>query len=428
MKRRVHIETLGCRVNQYESAAVAAELEKAGFLVVDDGAPSDLYVVNTCAVTAESERKSRQIVRRATSENPRAGVIVMGCYSQLKAEEAASLLGVIGVLGNRNKKKAAEIAKAFFAGNFSPVCETPDVETAPLEPMSITHTENARAFVKIEDGCDNKCAYCIIKTARGNVVSRLICEVCAEVRALVAAGYREMVLTGIETASYGKDTGETLVGLIAAVAGIDGVERIRLGSLEPSVLTPELVDFLASEPKFMPSLHLSLQSGSSTVLARMRRRYNAEQARARIAYLKEKMPAVTLTCDLIVGFPGETEEEFLETCELARFAGFLHMHVFPFSAREGTEAAEMPGQIAKNVKTERAARLSRIGDELARRVYESHANYIGNVLWETYENGVNHGHTETMLEAAMPGNDLRGQIVRVRCKGIENRTLICERE
>ncbi|MBQ0010419.1 MAG: MiaB/RimO family radical SAM methylthiotransferase, partial [Ruminococcus sp.] len=331
-------------------------------------------------------------------------------------------------LGNRNKMRAAEIAAAFLAGKTAPVRETPDVESAPLEPMSITHTENARAFVKIEDGCDNKCAYCIIKTARGNVVSRPTAEVCDEVRNLGAAGYREMVLTGIETASYGKDTGETLSGLIAAVAAVDGVERIRLGSLEPSVLTPDFVDFLASEPKFMPSLHLSLQSGSSTVLARMRRRYNAEQARARIAYLKEKMPAVTLTCDLIVGFPGETEEEFLDTCELARFAGFLHMHIFPFSAREGTEAAAMDGQIAKEVKIERAARLSRIGDELANRVYESHAHYAGRVLWETYENGVNHGHTETMLEASMPGEDLRGQTVRVRCVSIENRTLLCERE
>ncbi len=429
-KPRAYIYTLGCRVNQYESAAVAAELEKYGFEIAENDADCDVYIINTCAVTAESEKKSRKFIRHAAKQNPYAAVIVMGCYSQIAAADAAKIDGVRLVLGNRNKLRAAKYAADFVSLSAADNrIEIAELGNTPIENMRIYHTENARAFVKIEDGCDNKCAYCIIKDARGGVVSRLPEDICEEIRGLVSAGYSEVVLTGIETASYGKDLdGIGLSELILKIAEIDGVHRIRLGSLEPSVLKPALVDTLASCEKFMPSFHLSLQSGSSKVLAAMRRRYNADMAMNAISYIKEKIPAATFTCDIIVGFPGETEEDFAETEEFARRAGFLHMHVFPFSPRKGTEAASMPEQVPENIKTRRASELAELGAVLADVVYEANRDYHGAVLFETYENGINRGHTEHMLEAELEGDDLRGKEVRVYAAEIKNDRLICKAE
>ncbi|MBR7082556.1 MAG: MiaB/RimO family radical SAM methylthiotransferase, partial [Clostridia bacterium] len=278
---RAAICTLGCRVNQYESTAVADELASLGFEMRDFDDVCDVYIINTCAVTAESERKSRQMIRRAHAQNPSAHVIVMGCYSQLHAEAAAKIEGVSYVCGNRNKMSAADAALKLVRGE-KIVGDVLDVSHAPLEQMRISRSDRTRAYVKIEDGCDNNCAYCIIKKARGAVVSRKIADVCDEIAALAGAGYREVVLTGIEVASFGRDTGEKLSDLIGAVAKVDGIERIRLASLEPSVLTKEFVDALADEPKFMPSFHLSLQSGSTRVLALMKRKYNIEKVFASV--------------------------------------------------------------------------------------------------------------------------------------------------
>ncbi|MGM9664670.1 MAG: tRNA (N(6)-L-threonylcarbamoyladenosine(37)-C(2))-methylthiotransferase MtaB [Eubacteriales bacterium] len=430
-KHRACIYTLGCRVNQYESAAVAAELEKYGFEIASHDEICDIYIINTCAVTAESEKKSRKFIRHAVKLNPEAAVIVMGCYSQLAAADVAKIKGVNLVLGNRNKLEAARYAVDFVSlSSVDKRTEIAELENTPIENMRIYHTgKNARAFVKIEDGCDNKCAYCIIKNARGGVVSRLPEDICEEIRGLVAAGYSEVVLTGIETASYGKDLeGIGLRELVLRISAIDDVHRIRLGSLEPSVLKGTLVDTLAECEKFMPSFHLSLQSGSSRILAAMRRRYNADMAMHAIEYIKKKIPAATFTCDIIVGFPGETEADFEETKEFAKKAGFLHMHIFPFSPRRGTEAAEMAEQVPESIKARRASELAALGAELADAVYEANQNYRGTVLFETYENGVNRGHTEHMLEAELVGPDMHGKEIRVRCTELKNGKLICEAE
>ncbi|MBR6050842.1 MAG: tRNA (N(6)-L-threonylcarbamoyladenosine(37)-C(2))-methylthiotransferase MtaB [Clostridia bacterium] len=411
---RAAICTLGCRVNQYESTAVADELASLGFEMRDFDDVCDVYIINTCAVTAESERKSRQMIRRAHAQNPSAHVIVMGCYSQLHAEAAAKIEGVSYVCGNRNKMSAADAALKLVRGE-KIVGDVLDVSHAPLERMRISRSDRTRAYVKIEDGCDNNCAYCIIKKARGAVVSRSISDVCAEIKALAGAGYREVVLTGIEVASFGRDTGEKLSDLIGAVAKVDGIERIRLASLEPSVLTKEFVDALAAEPKFMPSFHLSLQSGSTRVLALMKRKYNIEKVFASVDCIKEKMPRSTFTADIIVGFPQESDDDFRLTCEAAERIGFLHMHIFPFSAREGTVAAEMDGQIPDDEKRRRAACLKKLGDAVSARVYEAALDgRAREVLFETPHGAYQVGHTPEMLEIYVrSGEPLQNEIRRV---------------
>ena len=289
---RAAVCTLGCRVNQYESEAIEAELEALGFAVADFSEVCDVYIINTCAVTGESERKSRQMIRRAAAKNPAAFVLVTGCFSQLKAEEAARIPGVDYVCGTRNKRSAAETAAYLVREGVKKgaSCEVPDLDGAPLEKLTSPRARRDRSYVKIEDGCDNNCTYCIIKKARGGVVSRPPEEVIAEVRQLAAAGCHEVILTGIEAASYGKDIGGyPLWRLMRETAAVEGIERVRTGSLEPSVLTKRFCDEIAAEPRIMPSFHLSLQSGSNAVLAAMKRRYNREQVLKNTAYLRKRM-------------------------------------------------------------------------------------------------------------------------------------------
>jgi len=411
---RAAICTLGCRVNQYESTAVSDELVSLGFEMCDFSDVCDVYIINTCAVTCESERKSRQMIHRAHAQNPAAHVIVMGCYSQLHAEAAAKIPGVSYVCGNRNKLSAAKAAKILVGGGAANG-EILDVSCAPLEKMNISRSDRTRAYVKIEDGCDNNCAYCIIKTARGAVVSRSISDICAEIEVLAEAGYREVVLTGIEVASFGRDTGEKLSDLISAVAENEKIKRIRLASLEPSVLTKEFVDALATIPKFMPSFHLSLQSGSSHVLALMKRKYNIDRVFSSVEYIKEKIPSATFTADVIVGFPEESEDDFAMTCKAAEKIGFLHMHIFPFSAREGTVAAGMDGQIDGDEKRRRAACLKKIGDAISARVYNAALDVRAReVLFETPHGAYQVGHTPEMLEIYVRSDvPLQNEIRRV---------------
>ncbi len=415
---RAAVYTLGCRVNQYESDAVEAELESLGFSVVPFSEAADVYIINTCAVTAESERKSRQIIRRARSANPDAFILVMGCFSQIKAQAVEKIAGVDYVCGNRNKLSVAETAVRLLREGVKKGASAciEDVESAPLEKMSIPHAYRDRSYIKVEDGCDNHCTYCIIKKARGNVVSRPPEEVLSEVAVIAAGGCHEVVLTGIEAAAYGKDLGGySLARLMREAAKVDGIERVRAGSLEPSVMKPAFCDELAAEKKIMPSFHLSLQSGSNAILAAMKRKYNRDQVLRSVEYMKSVIPGVTFTCDIIVGFPGETEEDFLDTVDLARRIDFLHMHIFPFSPREGTPAAAMKDQIPEDVKRERAHRLEQIGKELARARYERAIGGTRTVLFESREGEYFFGHAEDMLEVLMKTDEhLQGQILKVR--------------
>lgn len=412
----VGILTLGCRVNQYESEALARILTEKGHTVCEFLRGLDFYVINTCAVTAESERKSRQMIRRASKLNQAAKIIVMGCYSQLFPSDALRLPNVVYVCGNRNKLTAAGIIDMVSSGlDVTPHANVGVLDGVKCESMTVTTSDHTRAYVKTSDGCDNNCSYCIIRTARGAVSSRSIDDICREVRGLGDNGYREVVLTGIETASFGRDTGEKLSDLIAAVARDENIRRIRLGSMEPSRLTKDFIDVLVSVGKFMPSFHLSLQSGSDRVLNAMRRKYNSRQVLESVRYIRSVMPTATFTCDMIVGFPGETDADFNDSCALAREIGFLHMHVFPFSPRRGTDAATMSDQIPENVKNERAACLIAIGDELHDAVMRDQVGRTAQVLFETPHGGYNIGHTPEMTEVYVRGDkSLQGVIADVR--------------
>ncbi len=409
------VYTLGCRLNQYESTAIEETLAARGFLILPFTEKCDVYIINTCAVTEESEKKSRKTVRRAHSENPDAFVIVTGCSSQVHSEVIAKIPGVSYVCGNRNKLSAADAACALIRGeDLNAKTNIEDVNTVPIEKMSISRSERTRAYVKIEDGCDNHCTYCIIKTARGNVVSRPAEEIVAEVEKLCRAGYEEAVLTGVETASYGKDFGGkySLADLVRDVAEKTPIKRIRLGSLEPSILKKDFVDAIASVEKFMPSFHLSLQSGSNKVLADMKRKYNRDMVLAGVEYIKSVMPDATFTCDIIAGFPGESEADFADTYDIAQKIGFLHMHVFPFSKREGTPAATMPCQLPESVKNERVKRLMALDETLRQGNAERFAGRTVDVLFETEKDGVYTGHAPNMLEVCVKcGEDIRGKIL-----------------
>ncbi len=422
------VYTLGCRLNQYESTAIEETLAARGFLILPFTEKCDVYIINTCAVTEESEKKSRKTVRRAHSENPDAFVIVTGCSSQVHSEVVAKIPGVSYVCGNRNKLSAADAACALIRGeDLDAKTNIEDVNTAPIEKMSISRSERTRAYVKIEDGCDNHCTYCIIKTARGNVVSRPAEEIVAEVEKLCRAGYEEAVLTGVETASYGKDFGGkySLADLVRDVAEKTPIKRIRLGSLEPSILKKDFVDAIARVEKFMPSFHLSLQSGSNKVLADMKRKYNRDMVLAGVEYIKTVMPDATFTCDIIAGFPGESEADFSDTYDIAQKIGFLHMHVFPFSKREGTPAATMPCQLPESVKNERVKRLMALDETLRQGNAERFAGRTVDVLFETEKDGVYTGHAPNMLEVCVEcAEDIRGKILPTTLCGYDGEKVV----
>ena len=329
------------------------------------------------------------------------------------------------ICGNSNKTKLVDAALGLVASgekNSAALIKVQDIENAPFEPMTIHASERTRAYVKIEDGCNNHCAYCIVPTARGRVRSKRPEDVISEIRGLAANGYREVVLIGIETASYGKDFSEKyrLADLLFEVDGIEGIERIRLGSLDPSILTAEFVSRVAQLKHFAPNFHLSMQSGCDKVLAAMRRKYNTKMAIDAVTRLREAIPDVTFTADFIVGFPGETEEDFLETVDFVRSVGFTHLHIFPYSKRPGTEASVMEGQIPDSIKAQRLERLDSVWREGVFEAAKGHIGTMKQVLFETCEDGKAVGHTPEFLEVAViTTDDLHGEIRTVKLNGFD---------
>ena len=413
------IYTLGCRVNQYESDAIANELSLLGWDIREPNEICSVYIINTCTVTAESDRKSRQIIRRLKNLNPGAFVAVCGCYSQIKPEEAAKYADF--VCGTRNKSAVISAAEAFVSGIMTEKISAADPSALPYEPLFAPHTDRTRAFVKIEDGCDGKCAYCLIRKARGNVVSRGEDDILAELERLYDAGYPEAVLTGIETAAYGKDSGTDLLSLLLKTNGAKTPGRLRLGSVDPAWLKPETSKTLSKVEKFMPHIHLSVQSGSSAVLAAMRRKYNAETLYKNVEACRKNIKGVRFSADIIVGFPGETEEDFLQTKEFLSFANLVHAHIFPFSPREGTEAAAMKDQIPPGIKSYRAAALADYQKEIGKADAKTRLGGTVNVLFETYGKGVAHGHTDDFSSVkAKCDADPRGKVLPVILESYEN--------
>ena len=413
------IYTLGCRVNQYESDAIANELTLLGWDIREPSEICSVYIVNTCTVTAESDRKSRQIIRRFKNLNPDAFVAVCGCYSQIKPEETAKYADF--VCGTRNKSAVIAAAEDFISGKDAVRIQVSDASSLPYEPLYAPHTDRTRAFVKIEDGCDGKCTYCLIRKARGNVVSRTEADILSELEKLYGEGYPEAVLTGIETAAFGRGTDSDLLSLLLKTNGCKTPDRLRLGSIDPAWLKPEVSAKLAEVKKLMPHLHLSVQSGSSPVLAAMKRKYNAETLYKNVEACRKNIPGVRFSADIIVGFPGETEEDFNKTKEFLKFANLIHAHIFPFSPREGTIAAAMKEQIPADVKSRRAAVLA----EFQKKINESDArSRIGstvNVLFETYDGEYAYGHSDGFSQIkAKSKSDPRGMVLKVKLTGFED--------
>jgi threonylcarbamoyladenosine tRNA methylthiotransferase MtaB len=415
----VGILTLGCKVNQYESEAIAEELCRRGYEIISHSLPCSAYVINTCTVTAESDRKARQAIRRMISRNPSAYILVTGCYSQISPDAVALIAGVDYICGSSNKLSVADALDTLASQgrkNASPTICVPELEESQFEPMTITRFDRTRAYVKIEDGCESKCAYCTIPASRGPIRSKPFGDVIDEVRGLVEGGCREIVLTGIETGSYGADLaeGEDLASLLCEIDKLDGIGRVRLGSLDPTVIKPALVDKIAGLSSIAPHFHLSLQSGSDRVLALMKRKYNSRQAMQSIQRLRDAMDGVQFTTDIIVGFPGETEEDFRASCEFVKEAKFLMVHAFPYSKRAGTMAAQMPNQIPEPIKHERVRIISEISTEVRRDILADTVSKGApvSVLFESSNGGYAYGHTPDFIEVRVKTDETLHGVVR----------------
>ena len=419
-EKTVAIATLGCKVNQYESEAIAEDLESRGWSVRPVTEVCTAYIINTCTVTAESDRKSRQTIRRMISKNPGAYILVTGCYAQTSEESVSAISGIDYICGNTNKLTVADELEALYLSGeklASPKICVPSLEDAAFECMNITKFDRTRAYVKIQDGCESRCTYCTIPAARGPVRSKPVDEVMREVEGLVRGGCREIVLTGIETGSYGRDLdGDIdLAALLEKIDAIDGIGRVRLGSLDPGMIKPDVVNRIKSLKSVTPHFHLSMQSGSSAVLANMKRKYNSAQAMRAVSLLRDAFPTLQLTTDIIVGFPGETQEDFYESCKLVESARFLMVHVFPYSRRRGTPAATMKGQLPEDVKHQRVSALSKKAEEIRCDILDSLIGQSVDVLFETVKDGYAHGHTPEFVEVRVPTNeDLRAEVRTVK--------------
>ena len=425
----VGIFTLGCKVNQYESEAIAEEFEKNGFSVRSHDEECDAYVINTCTVTAESDRKARQFIRRAIGKNANAYILVTGCLAQTAPQSIAEIAGVDFICGNTDKLTVVDATKELFSKeekNIHTQIIVKDIDSSGFEKMEIKKFDRTRAYIKIEDGCESKCTYCIIPYARGKIRSKGKEEILSEVCHFVRNGCREVVLTGIETASYGKDLDNySLADLLCDIDRLEGDFTVRLSSLDPSSMNEKFVEKIKDLRTLAPHFHISMQSGSSKTLKNMKRKYNADQALANMERLRAAIPDVRFTTDIIVGFPGETDEDFKETLEFAKRANFLMIHVFPYSARKGTPAATMDGQIPTEIKKARSAALI----ELERSIRQAEFDRIlkeektHSVLFESFENGLAYGHTKDFLEVCVKSDKpLHSEILTVKLKSHNGET------
>ena len=401
----VAFHTLGCKVNQYDTQAMLELFKQAGYTVVPFNGDADVYVINTCTVTGTGDKKSMQLTRRIRREHPDSHIVLCGCLAQRKG---AALLetGARLIIGTQRRNEVVQLLEQAVAESRS-ICAVNELNaTTPFEPLSITDQEDhTRAILKIQEGCNNHCTYCIIPSVRGPIRSRPLEEIAAEAKRLADAGFRELVLTGIHLASYGREwkNGVTLLDAIQVVQDTPGILRIRLGSLEPIIATPEFSAKLAKMDKVCPQFHLALQSGSSTVLARMARQYNADQYLRGVENLRAAFPDAAFTTDVLTGFPGETEAEVDETREMIRKVGYAKIHVFPYSQREGTKAAVMPGQLSTAEKENRARSLIALGDEVARAYRERWIGREVSVLIEEQDGKGNWlGYTPEYIQVTLP--------------------------
>jgi len=405
-KKTVAFYTLGCKVNQYETNAMKQKFIEKDYEIVDFEEIADVYVVNTCTVTNMSDRKSRQIIRRAKETNKNSLLVVTGCYAQVAKDELEKIEDIDIVIGNQEKKDIVTFVEEKQKEKIEKVSDIL-YEKSFAEFGSSTYTDKTRAVIKVQDGCDRFCSYCIIPYARGRIRSRKPEEVIAEIEQLAKKGIKEVVITGIHLASYGKEYKPhiSLLELLEDINKIDGIERIRLGSLEPTLMTKDFIEGLVKLEKICDHFHLSLQSGCDETLQRMNRRYTAEEFEEGIKIIRENFSNVSLTTDVIVGFPGETEEEFSKTYEFLERIRFYKMHVFKYSGRKGTKAAVMPNQITGEVKEERSNKLIELSNKYQK---EQNQKYIGkeiDVLFEEQDGKYIKGHTTNYIMVYVKSED-----------------------
>ena len=410
--------TLGCRVNQYESDAMAELLREAGWEVTDDPSVSDLCIINTCTVTNIADRKSRQMISKAHRLNENAKLIACGCFTQRSPEEAKRLSGVDAVLGSADKNKIVEIAAALFENEHgeAEVLVRDVMREREFEELSATREGRTRAYRTIQDGCNMFCTYCAIPYARGAIRSRRLESVRNEAEKLNEEGYAEVVLTGIHLMSYGRDFGDgtNILDAVKCFDGLENIKRIRFGSLEPHMMSDEIISGLAANERICRQFHLALQSGSTTVLDRMKRGYTAEQFYALTVKLRAAFgEGLALTTDIIAGFPGETEEEHRETLAFMEKVGFSKVHIFPYSRRSGTKADGMSGQLTNAVKSERAKELIEKGRELEMKFLKTYIGSTVSVLIEENEGGKALGCTDTYAKVAVGSHEEENTFVNV---------------
>ena len=435
MKRKAALHNLGCKVNAYELEAIQQMLEQQGYEIVPFAPGADIYIINTCTVTNIADRKSRQMLHKAKKMNPDAVVVACGCYVQAAGEKLEQDSAIDLVVGNNKKKEIPAILEEYFrekeeGRSGSGTWVTDMTHNREYETLSISRTaEHTRAFIKVQDGCNQFCTYCIIPYARGRVRSRRPEDVLEEVRRLAESGCQEVVLTGIHLSSYGVDLeeGQNLLALIRTIHAVDGIRRIRLGSLEPGIITEEFAEAIAGLPKVCPHFHLSLQSGCDTVLERMNRRYRSEEYMEKCRLLRRVYDRPALTTDVIVGFPGETEEEFEASRAFVEEVNFFETHIFKYSRREGTRAAAMPDQIPEQEKTRRSHILLELDERRRQEYMESFLGEEKEVLLEEKVelDGKNWwvGYTREYLKAIVPddGKNRANEMISVRFSKIYHR-------
>ncbi len=401
MKKTVSIFTLGCKVNQYETEAMEEAFQQAGYEVVDFEDGPGVYVINTCTVTHMSDRKCRQMIRRTKRINPQAIVAVVGCYSQADPEIIEAIEEVDLILGTNGRSHIVEMVEEYKKNQIPMNFVDNIMEIHEFEELQINNMQKrTRAYLKIQEGCNNYCSYCIIPYVRGNIRSRKPEDIINEVSRLAKQGFQEIVLTGIHVASYGKDLKDiTLLEIMKQVQDIEGIQRIRLSSIEPGVVTQEFVEEISKLNKVCHHFHLSLQSGSDTVLKRMKRNYTAGEYKAAVKMLRARLSDVNFTTDIIVGFPGETQDEFNETLAFVQEIGFSHIHIFPYSVRSGTKAALMTDQVDPQIKNKRVKILTDAVSQMQQKILEQYIGQSLNVLIESNHQGdIYEGYTNNYIK------------------------------
>lgn len=418
MEKTVAFYTLGCKVNQYETNAMEQQFIQNGYKIVENTEKADIYVINTCTVTNMADRKSRQMLRRVKEINQSAVIVVCGCYAQVAKTELEQIPEVDIILGINEKNKIVQIVEEYLA-NKDNIIEVADVSKQKefLDFGDVTYTEKNRAVIKVQDGCNMFCSYCLIPYARGRIRSRKIENVVSEIEKIAKQGIKEVVITGIHVASYGKDFENEnirLINLLEEINKIEGIERIRLSSLEPTIVDEEFARRLSKLEKICDHFHLSLQSGCDATLKRMNRKYTTAIYKEATEILRKYYPNANFTTDVIVGFPGETDEEFNQTYKFLKEIGFYKMHIFKYSPRKGTVAEKLPNQVDGNIKEERSKKLIELSNNMQN---EKNSKYIGKivkVLFEEYENGYYKGHTTNYMVVKVPEQEQDGFIDNIK--------------